>query len=263
MKPARFDYAAPPSIDALLLLLSEYGPAATVLAGGQSLMPLLNRRRVRPELLVDINRVVDLEGITFEHGMLRIGAVTRQRTIEYSGVVAAQAPLLAKAIKIVGNPATRNRGTLGGSIVFAEPSAELPACMVCLGASFHLASERGERRVPAVDFFRGRHRTALAVDEALLSIEIPSSAGLPTAFLEISRRARDQAVVGVAARMTQAGDVIAIVFGVDERPIQIDASLLDGDWPITLPVGDEVATKDDRRRFAHVLASRAFRAIAT
>jgi carbon-monoxide dehydrogenase medium subunit len=263
MKPARFDYAAPVSIDALLSLLSEYGPAATVLAGGQSLMPLLNRRRVRSELLIDLNRVVGIEGISFGQGSLRIGAMTRQREIEYSGVVAEHAPLLAEAVKFVGNVATRNRGTLGGSIAFAEPSAELPACMVCLDASLRLASERGERRIPAADFFRGRHRTALAADEALLSIEIPSSAGLPTKFLEISRRAQDQAIVGVAARMTQADDAIVIVFGVDERPIQIAASLLDGDWPIALPVGDEVAASVDRRRLAHVLVSRAFRAIAT
>jgi aerobic carbon-monoxide dehydrogenase medium subunit len=262
MKPARFDYIAPASIEALLSLLSEYGPAATVLAGGQSLMPLLNRRHVRPELLIDINRVVGLEGISFAHGTLHIGAVTRQREIEYSGVVAAHAPLLAKAIKFVGNPATRNRGTLGGSIAFAEPSAELPACMVCLGANFHLASERGERRIPAVEFFHGRRRTALSADEVLLSIEIPCSADRPAAFLEISRRAQDQAIVGVAARITQAGKVIAVLFGVDERPIQITDPSLDGDWPIALPVSDEIAAKEDRRRLAHVLASRAFREIA-
>jgi len=118
-------------------------------------------------LLIDLNRVVGIEGISFGRGSLRIGAMTRQREIEYSGVVAEHAPLLAKAIKFVGNPATRNRGTLGGSIAFAESSAELPACMVCLDANFHLASERGERRIPAVEFFYGRHRTALAADEAL------------------------------------------------------------------------------------------------
>jgi carbon-monoxide dehydrogenase medium subunit len=135
--------------------------------------------------------------------------------------------------------------------------------MVCLDANFHLASERGERRIPAVEFFYGRHRTALAADEALLSIEILSSAGRPAEFLEISGRAQDQAIVGVAARMTRADDAIAIVFGVDERPIQIAAPFLDGDWPIALPVSDEIAAKEDRRRLAHVLASRAFRAIAT
>jgi aerobic-type carbon monoxide dehydrogenase small subunit (CoxS/CutS family)/CO/xanthine dehydrogenase FAD-binding subunit len=250
MKPARFDYAAPSSIDALLSLLTEYGSAATVLAGGQSLLPLLNRRRVRPELLVDLNRVAGLGGISFEQDSLRIGAMTCQREIEYSRIVAEHAPLLAKAIKFVGNPATRNRGTLGGSIAFAEPSAELPACMVCLDASFRLASERGERRIAAVDFFRGRHLTVLAADEVLLSIEIASGAGQSVEFLEISRRAQDQAIVGVAARITKTNDATATIFGVDERPIQIGGHVLDGDWPITLAVSDEIAAGEDRRRLA-------------
>jgi CO/xanthine dehydrogenase FAD-binding subunit len=261
MKPARFDYAAPASVDVLLSMLSQYGPVAALLAGGQSVMPLLNRRRVRPELLIDLNRVVGLEGVSFTEGFLRIGAMTRQREIEYSGAVAKHAPLLAKAIKFVGNPATRNRGTLGGSLAFADPSAELPACMVCLDATFRLASESGERRISASDFFQGRHRTVLAADEALLSIDIPSSADRPAAFLEIGRRSQDQAIVGAAARITADDSAIAVLFGVDERPIQISCASLDSEWPITRPFSDEVATLENRTHLAHVLASRAFREI--
>jgi carbon-monoxide dehydrogenase medium subunit len=188
--------------------------------------------------------------------------MTRQREIEYSGVIALHAPLLARAIKFVGNPATRNRGTLGGSLAFAEPSAELPACMVCLGATFHLASENRERRIVAADFFRGRNLTALSADEVLLSIDIPNSAERPAAFIEISRRAQDQAIVGVAARITEHSDAIAVVFGVDERPMQIDRASLDGEWPVSRPVSDEIVGNADRRRLAHVLTSRAFREIA-
>jgi carbon-monoxide dehydrogenase medium subunit len=261
MKPARFDYAAPASVDLLLSLLSQYGAGAALLAGGQSMMPLLNRRRVRPEMLIDLNRVAGLEGVSFKGGFLRIGAMTRQREIEYSDLVAKHAPLLAKAVKFVGNPAVRNRGTLGGSIAFAEPRAELPACMVCLGATFRLASQGGERRIVAADFFRGRHRTVLAADEALLSIDVPDAADRPAAFLEIGRRGQDQAIVGAAAQITADDSAIAVLFGVDERPIQIPHASLDGEWPITLPFSDEAATLEDRRHLAHVLAARAFREI--
>jgi CO/xanthine dehydrogenase FAD-binding subunit len=262
MKPVRFGYAVPLSVDAVLPLLSRHGSAAVVLAGGQSLMPLLARRRVRPEVLIDLNRTAGMDGISVKQGSLRIGAMTRQREIEYSGAVAVHAPLLGKAIKYVGNPATRNRGTLGGSIVHADPSAEIPACMVCLDATFHLVSERGERKVPAADFFRGRNRTELASNEVLLSIDIVSSAERPTAFLEISRRARDQAIVGAAARITTDGDAVAVLFGVDERPFRIGYTALEAAWPISQPLDDEIAAFEHRKRLARVLALRAFREIA-
>lgn len=259
MKPVRFDYASPMSVEALLLLLSRHGPNAALLAGGQSLMPLLNRRRLRPDLLIDLNRVADIDGIRARDSFLRIGAMTRQREIEYSGLVAKHVPLLTKAIKFVGNPATRNRGTLGGSVAFADPHAELPACMVCLRARFVLASQGGTRQMPAADFFRGRHKTAMLPTEALLSIDIPTSTDRTCAFLEISRRARDQAIVGVAARVQQNDEAIAVLFGVAEQPIRIDRIELDEDWPILHPLDDETLSNLDRQRIARTLARRAFR----
>jgi aerobic carbon-monoxide dehydrogenase medium subunit len=258
VKPARFDYVAPTSVDTLLALLSGHREDAAVLAGGQSLLPLLNRRRIKPALLIDLNHVAGIEGISLRDGFLRIGCMTRQREIEFSAPAAKHAPLLHKAIKFVGNPATRNRGTLGGSIAFADPHAELPACMVALGATFQLASETGNRTVPATEFFRGRQKTALRPTEALLSIDIPTCPGRPCAFIEISRRAGDQAMVGVAACVQQDGDAVATVFGVAEQPLQLSRADLNVDWQIERPLNDENLSHRDRLHIARVLAQRAF-----
>jgi carbon-monoxide dehydrogenase medium subunit len=262
MKPARFEYAAPASVEALLSLLSIRGPDATVLAGGQSLMPLLNRRRIRPALLIDLNCIAGLDGIAVRDERIRIGAMTRQREIEFSELVATHAPLLSQAIKYVGNPATRNRGTLGGSVAFADPQAELPACMVCLDATFWLGSEIGRRRVPAADFFLARQKTALLPTEALLSIDIPICPDRPSTFVEVSRRARDQAMVGVAARVRENGDAIAVVFGIAEQPVRVHSADFDADLPITLPLNDENLSHQDRLRVAKILAQRAFEELA-
>jgi len=262
MKPARFEYAAPTSLDALLSLLSCRGRSAALLAGGQSLLPLLHRRRLRPELVIDLNRVTGIGGIVFRDGLLRIGAMTRQREIEFSELVAHHAPLLTKAVGFVGNPATRNRGTLGGSIAFADPLAELPAAMVCLGATFWLGSEAGKRPVPAAGFFRARQKTALLPSEAILAIEIPSCTGRPSAFMEVTRRARDQAMVGVAARVEENGNAVAALFGVAEHPVEISEAGLDQDWQITYPLNDENLGYEDRQRIARTLARRAFRDLA-
>jgi aerobic carbon-monoxide dehydrogenase medium subunit len=249
MKPARFEYVAPATVEALLSLLSIRGADATVLAGGQSLMPLLNRRRVRPALLIDLNRIVGLDGIAVADKRIRIGAMTRQREIEFSELVATHTPLLSQAIKYVGSPATRNRGTLGSSVAFADPQAELPACMVCLDATFWLGSEVGRRPVPAADFFLARQKTALLPTEALLSIDIPICPDR-------------QAMVGVAARVRENGDAIAVLFGIAEQPVRVHSADFYADLPITLPLKDENLSHQDRLRVAKILAQRAFQELA-
>jgi aerobic carbon-monoxide dehydrogenase medium subunit len=263
MKPARFEYAAPSSVEALLSLLSARGANAAMLAGGQSLMPLLNRRRVRPGLLVDLYRIAGMDGIGVRADKLCIGAMTRQREIEFSELVSRHTPLLSQAIKYVGNPATRNRGTLGGSVAFADPQAELPACMVCLDATFWLASEAGSRSVPAVDFFLARQKTTLLPTEALLSIEIPICPDRPSTFAEVSRRARDQAIVGVAARVLENGEAVAVLFGIAEQPMCLRSSDFDAHLPIALPLNDENLSHQNRLRVAKILLQRAFEELAT
>ncbi|MBI0537949.1 xanthine dehydrogenase family protein subunit M [Roseomonas sp. KE2513] len=209
MKPARFDYARPETLDAALAALAEHGAEASVLAGGQSLIPMLNLRMARPGLLLDINRIPGLDGISLEAGLLMIGARTRHADVLISPLVRQAAPMLTEALHHVAHPAIRNRGTIGGSISLADPAAEMPACMVALGATLIAASARGERRIPAEGFFRGVYATALKPDELLLRIEIPAIApGWTHGFTEVSRRHGDYAMAGLAlALRREAGRV--------------------------------------------------------
>src|SRR2546428_1307842 len=163
-------------------------------------MTTLNMRLSAPEILVDINRIEGLAGITFADGVLRIGAMTRHFDVEHSALVARHAPLIAQAMPHVAHPAIRNRGTFGGSLAFADPAAELPACAVALGARLLLESARGRRAVEAKDFFRGLYSTALAADEILVAAEIPvAKPGARYEFAELARRKGDYALIGVAA----------------------------------------------------------------
>lgn len=201
MKPAPFDYVAPRSLDEALALLGRHGAEAKILAGGQSLVPLMNMRLARPAVLIDINRVPDLATVREIDGGLVLGALARQRTLELSAVVRGAAPLLAEAAPLIGHLQTRTRGTIGGSCAHADPAAELPACAVALDARLHLASARGRRAVGAAAFHTGLFTTALAPDELLLEVEIPRppAARTGSAFVEVARRHGDFALVGVAA----------------------------------------------------------------
>jgi carbon-monoxide dehydrogenase medium subunit len=203
MKPARFDYYRPESLDEGLTLLTELGPEAKALAGGQSLVPAMNFRLARPAALVDLNRINGLAGIEeTADGGIRIGAMTRQRAVERSARVAQRAPLLAEAMPWIAHPQIRNRGTVGGSLAHADPAAELPAVMLALEARLVVRSRRAERMVPAAEFFTGILSTALGPDELLIAIELPAPvAGSGTAFVEVARRHGDYALVGVAARI--------------------------------------------------------------
>jgi len=223
MKAPRFAYARPASIAQALALLAEHKDEARVLAGGQSLVPMMNFRVAAPKVLVDINRIAGLSGIKVGKDYIRIGALTRQVELERSADIARHLPLVAQAMPHIAHPAIRNRGTFGGSCALADPAAELPACAIALGATFIVAGRKGERRVTAQDFFRGLYATALKAGELLVATEFPrAKPGYASAFGELARRHGDYAMVGVAAHgSTQGGkfsDMRVAFFGVGDRP---------------------------------------------
>ena len=203
MKPPRFDYLVPRSLDEALALLAAHGAEAKVLAGGQSLVPLLNFRLLRPAYLVDLNEVAGLDGIRVENGHLVIGGMARQRAVETSALVREQCPLMSEAMPQIGHVQIRNRGTIGGSLAHADPASELPAVVAALDGELILESARGRRALPAGQFFRGYLTTAAAPDELLVEARVPVvPARTGSAFVELSRRHGDFAIVGVAATVT-------------------------------------------------------------
>jgi carbon-monoxide dehydrogenase medium subunit len=226
MKTAPFEYHAPRAVDEVLSLLAEHGDEAKVLAGGQSLVPLLAMRLARPSQLVDINDVDGLEYIRpLDGNGVAFGALARERDAERSPLVAEQVPVLADALPLIGHVSIRNRGTIGGSMAHADASAELPAVAVIAGADMVVRSSAGERVVPAEDFFAGHFSTSMADDELLTEVRIPSGpAGAGWAFYEIARRHGDFALVGVAAMLTLDGDRIGdarlALIGVSDRAVR-------------------------------------------
>ena len=208
MKAPAFDYAKPASLAAVFALMAEHGDEARLLAGGQTLMATLNMRLSEPALLIDINAVADLKGITVQGGMLRIGALATHTEIEASALVAEHAPLLAMAAPHIAHRAIRNLGTFGGSIAYADPSAEWPACLMALDGTVVVRSAVAERRIAAEDFFLDLYTTALKLDELIVACEVPvKQAADAFAFDELARRHGDYAIVGlaVAAERVQGG----------------------------------------------------------
>lgn len=202
MKPAPFEYHAPDSIDQVLELLQEHGDTAKLLAGGQSLVPAMNFRVVQPSMLVDLNRVREMDYVR-EEECLHIGAMTRERTLEFDKRIAERSPLLHEAAPHIAHPQIRNRGTIGGSIVNADPAAELPVLMLALNARLRALSVSGERWIEAQDFFVGMFTTALEPNEVLMEIEIPFiQARTGWSFMEVAPRTGDYALMGVAALVT-------------------------------------------------------------
>jgi carbon-monoxide dehydrogenase medium subunit len=228
MKAPRFAYARPASIAEALALLQKHGDDARVLAGGQSLVPMLNFRVAAPKVLVDINRIGALAGIKVTKTHVRIGALTRHVELERSTDVAKHLPLVASAMPHIAHPAIRNRGTFGGSCALADPAAELPACAIALGATFVVAGKKGERRIAAEDFFKGLYATALKTGELLVAAEFPlPEPGYASAFGELARRHGDYAMVGVAAHGSTKS-VRAAFFGVGDRPVALEAENVGG-----------------------------------
>jgi aerobic carbon-monoxide dehydrogenase medium subunit len=229
MKPAPFDYVAPTTIEAACAALAEAGGGAAVLAGGQTLMPLLNLRMSQPFILVDINNIADLQGIAHIGGSTRVGAMTRQCEAIASETLARNLPVLVQAASHVGHHQTRNRGTVGGSIALGEPAAELPATAVALGATIEARSIRGTRHIPAGEFYLGPYMTALEADELVTVIHFPDwPKGHITLFREVAQRPGDFALVGMVGALSIEGGKIARAglgwFGMGPTPIRAKAA---------------------------------------
>ncbi|HVT60420.1 MAG TPA: FAD binding domain-containing protein [Thermoanaerobaculia bacterium] len=280
MKPAAFEYVAPEEVGAALEVLARRGEEAKVLAGGQSLVPMLNFRLARPALLVDLNRLGELDFVRRgEDGGLLIGAMTRQRRLEREPLVAELAPLLGEAVPAIAHPQIRNRGTLGGSLAHADPAAELPAVAVALQARLRLRRTGGDRWVGAADFFTGLFTTALAPDEILVEMEIPPPPPRSGwCFLEAARRPGDFAQVGVAAMVAldaeeRCAEARLVYLAVAQAPFAAPAAarLLLGERleapriaAAAAAARDEMAPRDDihatadfKRHLARVLTERA------
>lgn len=281
MKASAFAYARATSVVHALELLAAHGERAKVLSGGQSLMPAMNLRLISPELIVDVGKLDELHGIAAKGDVLTIGALTRHIDILNSPEIARHAPLLIDATSHVAHPAIRNRGTLGGSLAHADPASELPACMVALGATIVIRGPRGERRIPANEFFTGIYETALSPQELLIAVDLPVAEKESTHFFqEFSRRRGDYAIVGLAAqaivRNGKFADLRLGFLAVGDRPLLAKAArnLVDvavgpevlADAARALgqeldPQEDQQATPAMRRHLAKVLLSRCVSAL--
>jgi carbon-monoxide dehydrogenase medium subunit len=230
VKPAAFEYHAPESTTDVVDLLREYGDDAKVLAGGQSLVPMLALRLTSFPHLVDVNRVPELVGIEHRDGMVGIGAVTRQATVERDDSIATTTPLLTTAVKLIGHFQIRNRGTVGGSIAHADPAAELPTVALTLDAELEVANADGTRRIPAADFFVGTWTTRLEPDDLLVRTWFPTANGRSGfAFEEVARRLGDFGLAGAAAAVEMRDDdtiaKVAIgLLGMGPTPLRADAA---------------------------------------
>ena len=280
MRPPPFSYTDPSTVDEALGLLAEHGDDAGILAGGQSFVPLLNFRLARPTVIVDINRIAELDYIEQKNGALEIGALTRHRAVEQSALVSETCPLLSEAIAHVGHVQIRNRGTVGGSLAHADPAAELPAVVTALGGNLRLRSASGERALAPGDFFVSSLSTAIEPGEMLVAVELPAwPAETATCFTEFSRRQGDFALAGAGAalafgdggRVERAG---LALMGVGDRPFDGSAianELLCGETPSEAavqavaervqsdvePSSDMHAPADYRRHLADVMTRRA------
>jgi len=284
MKPAPFTYAAPSTLEEAITLLAAHGETAKLLAGGQSLMPLMNLRLARPQYIIDLNRIAGLDAIQERDGALVVGAMTRQRSLERLPTVRQHYPLLSEATALIGHVAIRNRGTVGGSIAHADPAAELPTVLLAHGGSAQLQGPRGTRQITADQLFRTYLTTALEPDEILTEVRFARwPTGTGWCFLEESRRHGDFAMVGVAVLLTldaarQCTQVAVVLCGVGGVPHKVAAapSLLLG-HPLDearvrdvaqaaaaeiAPDSDLHASAEFRRHLSAVLTQRALRRAA-
>jgi len=283
LKPAKFAYHAPNSLADALSLLTRYAGEARVLAGGQSLIPMMNFRVATPSALIDLNRVPDLGYIRHESDIVRIGAMTRQRKIEFSGVIADTLPLLRDAIKLVGHLPTRSRGTIGGSLAHADPAAELPMTLQALEGEVVARGPEGERVIKAGDFFRSPLATALTSEEILIEVRFPVMPGnAGYAVEEFARRHGDFAICAVAAVLVREGERcvkarlatsgtgpvplrlkaaerVLEQLGLDDAAIEEAATAAAREVE---PLSDQNGSVDFRRHLTRVLTGRALRRAA-
>lgn len=282
MKPASFAYFAPKTTDEALHLLAQHGYDAKPLAGGQSLVPTMNFRLAQPAVLVDLNGIDELFFVGEKDNEIRIGAMTRQRTVERSPLVQQRLPLVAEAIPHIAHPQIRNRGTFGGSLAHADPAAELPALAVALDARLRVRSEAGERWVAARDFYIGLFATDLQPEELLVEVAIPAQAAdSGWAFEEVARQHGNYALCGAAATVALAADgTVArarlVYLSVGEGPVEAAQAqqALTGESPTDAalqkaaalaaaqdidPVSDIHASADYRRHLARVVGRRVLR----
>jgi aerobic carbon-monoxide dehydrogenase medium subunit len=283
MKLPDFKYEAPVTVAEATALLAEHQDEASLLAGGQSLIPLLALRLAHPAVLVDINGLDELSGVSVTDGRVTVGALTREYVAEESETVAVAVPLLAAALPLIGHEAIRSRGTVGGSLAHADPAGELPAVARALDAEFVVRSQSGERVIPAAEWFEGYLTTSRRPDEILVEVRFPvAEPGTGVAFREVARRHGDFAMVGLAASLTLADGTIAdarLAFsGVADVPVRAAAaeSLLAGRQPSAElfaeaarrsaaaldPPADLHGSSDYRKKVAAVLVRRGLRAAA-
>jgi carbon-monoxide dehydrogenase medium subunit len=275
LKLAPFGFAKARSVEHAIALLAEHADAR-LLAGGQSLIATLNMRLSAPRLLIDINALDELKRIAVKDDRLEIGALVRHAEAERSAEIAQHAPLLALALPHIAHPAIRNRGTIGGSIAFADPAAELPACLLALGSEVVIANATGKRVVAADDFFKGLFETALAPGDMLTAVRLPmAGADSRYGFAELARRHGDYAIVGLAAAARAAGktlkDVRLAFFGVGATPIRAraaEAAVERGADPLAAlgrdldPQGDIQASAAAKKHLAGVLLGRVIAQLA-
>jgi carbon-monoxide dehydrogenase medium subunit len=283
MKLPPVDYEAPATVSEAVELLAEHQDEASVLAGGQSLIPLLALRLARPAVLVDINGIAELSGVSATDGWVAIGAMTREYVAEESETIADAVPLLAAALPLIGHEAIRSRGTIGGSLAHADPAAELPAVARALDAEFVVRGPAGERVVPAAEWFEGFLTTARRPDELLTQVRFPAAErGTGISFQEVARRHGDFAIVGLAASLTLSdgviGDARLAFAGLGDVPVRAgDAEdLLVGGRPSAElfeeaarratgdidPPADLHGSADYRKKVAAALVRRGLRAAA-
>jgi len=279
MKPAPFDYADPRSVEDAVALLRQHGADAKILAGGQSLVPLLNMRLARPAVIVDVGKLRDLDYIREDGDALVIGALTTQRSVERSELVAREQPLLAAATRYIAHPQIRNRGTFGGSIAHADPAAECPALAVALDMQITAVGPGGSRVISAADFFVTYLTTSLAQDEILTEVRVPKlTPGAGWSIQEMARRHGDFAIAGAICTLTlehgRCTEARIVLFGVGAVPVRApeaeqtligqepNAALFDeagarASAEISEPLSDIHGSSEFRRHLAGVMTQRA------
>ncbi len=280
MIPSQFEYSAPQTLDEAISLLGEHGPDAVVLAGGQSLIPLMKLQLALPEHVVDINGIAGLSGVSEDNGFLRIGSLTRENDLERSEIVRSRYPILYDTAVVIADPLVRNMATVGGNLAHGDPANDHPATMLALGAQVAAVGPAGERVIPVSDFFEGPLTTALDHGEILTEIRIPTPpAGSGGAYLKLERKVGDYAIAGVAALVTvadgvcqqagigltnagstpvKAGSAESFLMGkrLDDDTIREAAQLASQDAD---PTADLRGSEEYKRDMVRVLAGRALR----